>query len=85
MPTKTRERMRNKCTRGKLRIHAGIVVTNSGVGYNKENDHSLEPEAKSKQEKQKHKTGLLKRYQDRNPHMSSAWGLVCARAQWVWF
>ena len=61
MPTRTRERIRNKCTREKLRIHVGIVVTNLGVGYKKGHGRSLEPEAKSKQEKQKHKTGLLKR------------------------
>lgn len=53
---RTRERIRNKCTTEKLRIHGGIVITSLGVGYKKELDHSLEPEVKSKQEKEKHKT-----------------------------
>ena len=56
VPMRSRERIRNKCTTEKLRIHVGIVITSLGVGYKKELDHSLEPEAKSKQEKEKHKT-----------------------------
>lgn len=54
----------------------GIVVKNLGVGYKKEQDYSLEPEAKSKQEKQKHKIDLVKRYHNRDLHV------LCLRTCW---